>query len=107
MSNKLDYNEAMRKLHLIIADVLDPYLQKRFNDWVNENLHKVSVTHSSSKEAELMASSEFVEYYVKTTLREKLMYEASTVAVDRVEEYAGYPRAKIRELSMIIVGKKV
>lgn len=107
MSEKLNYNEALRALHLIIADVRDPYLQNRFNDWVNENLHKVSVTHSSSKEAELMASSEFAEYYIKATLRQKLMHEASTIAVDRVEEYAGYPRAKVRELSMVIVGKKV
>lgn len=105
-TKELNYEEAISKLRTLIIQIPDPYLVMKFNDWINDNLHKVAVNYTTSREMEEKTPDGFLEHHINRTLVEKLMNEASTIAFDRTNEYLGYPYGKTRELSMVILGRK-
>lgn len=105
-NKNLDHESAMRELGFLISYIKDPYLQQRFNAWVNDNLHKVEARYFSTEQSEKYAPEGFAEHYAKEVLQRKLLDEASTVATVTKDQYAGYPNSTVRTLSMMFVGKK-
>lgn len=103
---QLNYKQAVRQLNILISQIRDLYLQEQLNQWVEDNLHTVVVSHTTSPEVEKDVPDGYFDHYVNDLLQRKLTSEVSTVANFQLTEYAGFPRTKIRELSMMVVGKK-
>lgn len=102
----LNYEEALLALRSIISQVRDPYIVNQFNEWINNNLYKIEVNYTATKELVQNAPEGYFEYHSNKVLIEKLMNKASTIAVNKDTEYFGYPYMTIKELSMMVVGRK-